>query len=419
MNRRTLSFITTASLCLAMPAAAVTTTWNTDTVGDYDDGANWDNWIPTSTDEAIISSGQATRSGNLERAADTTVNGTGTLIVNGRLLNSRPNGDTTFTVADTGTLEVNGDYFIVQQTENFTSVFNQTGGTMTANINRGFYTSDGGNSSGSGTYNANGGVVNINMLSTSTTDNLHHVQIGRASDDAFNINGADVNFSSPNDNTRNVYLTRNSVLDMNSGSFDVDDFQFFIIGYGTNVGDGGQVVNGNAVASFDGGASFIDANLVMGDGQDGTLNITGGTLEIEGLMSTGGDVTPSNGSGVSTIDHSAGDFILSESVYLQDDSGGSTVWNMTGGNLTILGGGGISLGNSGSDLNVDFNFSGGVITLAGDQTGLLSESWFNAASGTFADYDSLNDLTTIAIPEPASLALLALGGLLAIRRHRA
>ena len=76
-----------------------------------------------------------------------------------------------------------------------------------------------------------------------------------------------------------------------------------------------------------------------------------------------------------------------------------------------------------SGIGIEFNttylnellwtFSGGTILFLGDWTAsgndLLGQSFFDAADNAAATYDSASDVTTITVPEPATLALLVLG----------
>lgn len=399
MKLHTLS-ITTAALCVAMPAMAVTTTWNADTVGDYDDGVNWDNWIPTSIDEAIIGSGEATRSGDLGRAAETTVNGTGTLVVNGRLLNAQ-NGAATFNVGGTGAVNQAGNYFIIAQ--NNTGVFNQTGGSVTANIDRGFFLSDHGGSQG--TYNLSGGSLNVTYTAYEGTD-FHSQFLGRGGNDLFHVNGGAATFTSTNSDNRRIYLLRDSELRIDSGSITFNDFRYFVIGR-EGTGNARVTINGGVFnANMIGGISGF---IVGGGGEAATLEINGGQLNI-----TDNEFWIGDGGAKGVVNQTAGDVFVDGFNVVIGRSGdiNADEYNMSGGTLAALG-----IIQGGDDTSI-FNFSGGLITLTGDQTSLLNEDWFVASNGAFANYDSLNDLTTIAVPEPGSLVLLALGGLLGIRRCR-
>ena len=91
------------------------------------------------------------------------------------------------------------------------------------------------------------------------------------------------------------------------------------------------------------------------------------------------------------------------------DLGGSNtgIYNMSGGLLRL--GGGINIGGT----DDAFNYSGGTIIMTGNQIGTLA-TLNDMTGGAVEVFDGTN--TTI-IPEPATLLLLGLGGLL-LRRRR-
>ena len=86
------------------------------------------------------------------------------------------------------------------------------------------------------------------------------------------------------------------------------------------------------------------------------------------------------------------------------------IYNMSGGTLTL--GGTINI--AGAD--DAFNFTGGVISLlGGDYTDIVNNASFYAPNGVAASFDGVD--TAIVVPEPMTLSLLGLGGLL-LRRKR-
>ena len=86
------------------------------------------------------------------------------------------------------------------------------------------------------------------------------------------------------------------------------------------------------------------------------------------------------------------------------------IYNMNGGTLTL--GGGINIGGA----DDAFNFTAGTITLlGGDHTDIVNNASFYAPNGVAASFDGVD--TTIVVPEPMTLSLLGLGGLL-LRRKR-
>jgi hypothetical protein len=367
----------TAALVCALPSVAATTNWNADAIGDYDDPLNWDNFNPSSIDIANIASGEATRSGNLNRAEQTNVTGTGKLIVNGRMINA-DGAPAAISVADTASIEQSGNYFIIGL--NNTGSISQSGGTVSSQIDRGFFFSDGAGSQG--TYNLTGGTLDVTY--TAYGSDFHSYFLGRNGDDVFNVDGGDATFTSTNSDNRRIYISRNSVMNVDSGSATFNDIKYFIIGrYNT----------GNPTINVNGGAFNVDlladnvSAFIVGGGSDGTgvLNINGGTVTVtdnemwigdgvQGIVNqTGGDVLV-DGFNV----------VLGRSANINADE-----YNMSGGTLTAAG-----LVQGDDDTSV-FNFYGGTIILDGDQTGLINEAWFNAINGAQANYDGL--LTTITV----------------------
>lgn len=395
---------TTASLLLAMSSFGATN-WVGSTSNDYTVSGNWDSGVPAPFIPGTISSGTAefipASPGLFELDYDLTIDGTGTLTVdNARLLNGR-GGSATLTLADSGTLNQTGNYFIVGQNSNGT--FNQTGGTLNVDVDRGFFISDGAGKASS--YNLSGGVANVN-LSGSYNSDLHNLWIGRTTEsDTFTVsNNATFNLTNTNAaaSQRRFYISGDSSFQVDGGTVNVDDFQYFIVGRGRIAGTSKFILNDGQVD--------LDLNLAMvvGGGEEGQVQVNGGDLTL-----SQGDIWLGD-SGATTLGEmiqTAGDVVVSNgNIVLGRNALSRGEYTLSGGTLFAQD---IELANDG-----EFNFNGGVLTLAGDRTDLISETWFNATAGTFATYDATADLTTIAVPEPGSLALLGLGGLLIARRRR-
>lgn len=389
-------FATLLSVALFPLLGHAQSTWTGASSNAYNSAGNWspasvpdhavDVTIDTSTANATVNSGNLDRRGT----GTTTISGTGNLTVNGRFLQG---GSGAFNVTG-GSLTVNGEYFLVggdaQSGTNGPGTFNQSGGTVTANLQRSWHLSDSNIATSGSAYNLTGGTLTVNSAaSTAVTEDLRGVWLGKAGSgsgtmvgDVLNINGGTATFTRTTANEANIRISRNSHLSVTSGSVTFASYSNFWVGAGANGSTNNRI-------TVDGGTLNItgSTNLYLGREDDGMLTIDSGVLNLGGILYLGGDGT--------------GAF----------DGIGTAV--MTGGSLFAA---------SISALNADssFTFSGGTITLFGDQTDLIDQSWF---SGTgFATYDSLNDITiiTTAIPEPATAAalfgLVVLGAVIARRR---
>ncbi|QDU55525.1 PEP-CTERM sorting domain-containing protein [Aeoliella mucimassa] len=390
-----------ASLCLSTAQATVFWTGAVDT--DYDTADNWDSLaVPDRSEEIEVEIGTPVRNGNWDRAAQSDFTSSGSLTVNGRLLNAN-GGDATINWNSTGTLTHNGDYFIVGT--NSTGAINQSSGTVDATINRGFFLSDGGGVKG--TYHLTGGELNVHFTGyyNSTWSNEF---IGRNGDDLFHVDGGTASFSTASSDRR-LYMNNDSQLLIDSGSFTADDFQYFILGRDeTKDGTPTVTINGGELNAnmASGTAAFI-----VGAAQDGLLEINGGSLTI-----TGNELWIGDGLGQGIVNQTGGDVLVDGyDIYLgRGGDANSDEYNMSGGTLTA------SNLVMGSDTSAVFHFTGGEIYLLGDDRSVVNESWFVASPNAQAFYDASTDMTTITIvPEPTSIALAGLllaGGLMVYRR---
>lgn len=393
----------TLSAVAALLAATATaqSTWNGGT-GDYNTAGNWTpSGVPGFSNEVIINSGTAVLSSGgdslFERGANTTINGGNLDITDYRFLNGR-GGPATFNVLD-GSVTQSGTYFIVAQ--NNAGTFNQSGGTVTLDLRRGFFLTDGAAGSNTGTYNLTGGTLDVSLNGIEANSDAHNVWLGRspAGSDLLHVDGGTFNLRNSGTlgtTDKRFYITRDSTVQIDSGTVDIDGMTFFSIGRETSTGtESSLLVNG--------GDTTIDVTtaFIVGGGTDGRMELTDGTIRVRESNNGGGDVwvadTSSTDSGV--IIQSGGIFDIEGDLLLGRNAAATTAsYTMTGGELIasdIL---------IGANTNALFDFSGGLITLAGDRTDIVSKTWFNGAAGTFASFDGTN--TTVAIPEPATIVLL-------------
>ena len=395
--------------------------------GNYSDATHWTPAVPAVTDPAVISAGAVTYDGvtddggNFARAADTTVNGTGTLTITGkRFLNARGPGGaavatpTTFTLGGNGTLNQAGDYFIVGQ--NGPGTFTQTGGTATINVGRGLQISDA--AGARGTLNLNGGTFNATFTSNDGA-NFQQFLIGRQGADTVSVAGGTGNFTATSDNRR-TYVRGGATLAVSSGAMNLSGFQYVSAGRDIG-GDGTDGAGTTSTIRVSGGQLNIALSttstpraFIVGhdNGNNGRVVVSGGKLDL-----TNGPLWLGDGANGTTaafdqtggvVDLHDGDIVLGRNL------GSVGTWTMDAGTLLAN-----SIGQ-GANESSTFNYNGGLISLNGDQTGLSRVPYFVAAGGTQFLFDAATNRTTItngAVPEPTGLALLGLGGLFALRRR--
>lgn len=395
-------------------AAVGQSVWNGGT-GSYSTAGNWSpSGVPGTTADITINAGTATlASGNLDRAGDTSIAGGNLVISSGRFLNAN-GGASDFTISS-GSLRHTGNYFILGT--NNAGTFTQTGGTVTSTVDRGFFTSDGGGQTSSLTVS--GGSFSVVQTGT-YNDLLHNTFIGRnGANDSVLINGG--NFSvtnisalpAPASTGRRFLMGKDSSFEIESGTATIANMEFVVVG--TNR------VSSAGTSSFDvnGGTTTISVTkaFTVGGGVNGTLSITDGSFDILRAGGGGGHLWIDDGSTTSSalVNQSGGVFTIEGDIVLGRDSTGTTAtFTMTGGELyanTIV---------IGAHPKPLFEFFGGDIFLTGNQTSVINQPWFDAATGTTATFNSLANQTHIyVIPEPATVSLLGLGVLaLGFRRSR-
>ncbi|RYD43669.1 MAG: hypothetical protein EOP85_09960 [Verrucomicrobiaceae bacterium] len=380
--------------------------------GNYTTAANWSpSGNPSAATVVEINSGNASYAGNLTRAANTVISGTGTLTLTGtgRLVNGG-GGAAAISVSGTGGINQSGEYFLVSN--NNTGSITQSGGTVRSTVSRGWFMSDGTGSTG--TYTLTGGALEVSTSGSNSTNSAYSVHIGKNSgNDLLHINGGNATFTATANDTR-AYISKGAEMRVDSGSATFSNFRFFVVGRDADVGSTSDLaVNGGSL-SLTGLAS--NGAFVVGGRNDGRVTLSGGSITVSGAGMWLGDAdaaatTTINGSFL----QSGGEMTVPTGIVLSRALNSTGSYVMTDGILNT------SSITAGAGSNPLFDFMGGEIFLTGDQRSILDQSWFREVQDTVASYDSFTDQTHIhVIPEPGSalLAVVAVG-LGVVRRRRA
>ncbi|QJE99000.1 hypothetical protein [Luteolibacter luteus] len=381
-----------ALLCAALactPLAHAASTWTGAVDSNYNTAGNWNpNGTPAvGTDVEILSGTANVPSGNWDRrgAGYTTIGGTANVTLNsggqGRFLNTgafNMNG---------GTFTHSGEYFIAGA--GAVGTINQSGGSISSTLSRGWQLSDNNINQSGSAYYLSGGLLSVTSTATWTdlplrgvwfgkggeTGGNNSAAIGSATGDLFKVTGGSANFTKTGANTSEVRVSRNSGIEITTGSVSFNNYTEFRVGQGASGGLNSRVILTGGTLDITGGTAFY-----LGESDNGLLSISGGSMTLDGLLSLG----RSTFTGVGTV-------------------------NLSGGTLSVD-----SLVN-GNGLGV-FNFTGGRLYVDGDATALLNESWFNKVQDTTATFDGTR---TLIVPEPSfGILLLGTAGILGIRRRR-
>ena len=305
-------------------------------------------------------------------------------------------------------LNQTGNYFIIGT--NNTGNFNQTGGSVNSTVDRGFFISDGGGTSSSLTVS--GGNFNLAHNGSYDTD-LRNTWIGRGGqNDSVMVNGGNfsVNNTASGPSGRRFYLTRDGSFAVNSGTANISNMQYVIVGRSRGAG--------TSQFTIDGGVTSVGVNtaFVVGGGVDGAFTINNGTIGISRVEGAGGNlwINDAGTTNSASVTLTTGLLNVEGEVLLGRDSSGTASFTMTGGELRAAS---LAVGSNPSAL---FEFLDGDIFLEGSQLTVIDEPWFDGTPGTTANFDSSTGLTHIfVIPEPSSLLLLGLATItFGIRRRR-
>jgi hypothetical protein len=263
-----------------------------------------------------------------------------------------------------------------------TGVFTQSGGTHT--VSGGL--SLGSNSTGNGTYNLNGGTLNVGPI------------VNGSGTGTFNLNGGTLNVGIiVNGLGTGTFILNGGTLNLTGSSINVDTFRIgnasgsnasFTLGSGKTLIAGFESIgnSGTGVFTQTGGTHTVSSNLTLGvnSGSSGTYNLRAGTLTVNGnildgsgtgiLNIDGGTLSVGGGNGSINLDALILGSVTGTGSFTQN-GGTNTLGNLTLGlnpgsnGIYALNAGGMStfinavIGNAGTG---SFTQTGGTHTVNGD-----------------------------------------------------
>ena len=252
---------------------------------------------------------------------------------------------------------------------------------------------------GTGTANVSGGTI--------TLSDWLGVGVVAGSSGTFNMSGGTltaINIAAGNDGT--------GTIDLSGGSMDASNW----VGIGREPGETGTFIvrgtgyleTGNLSVGLNSGVGSLTvtnsghvklvaagSRLRIGEGGTGTVNMNGGTLEVESYVAVGystdssmdmtaGDISVNafvvglNGNG--TFDMSGGNLVLNSHVRV-GESGGEGVWNMFGGTVAATNYISAGWGTTGAGEENIINMSGGLLEMGDLEVGRFGDGTVNLSGG--------------------------------------
>ena len=353
-----------------------------------------------------------------------------------------------------GELEITGG--ILNGSSGF-AIGEATGGTGTLTMTGGSVTMLGGmfNRGGNATINITGGNLNLDqqIYLGQNVGAVTNMTIGGTAHVTTTADGFDTAAGSGTITTLNMTggtysggwslsLGRQAggtgILNMTSGSFQTA--QEVVVGWageGTVTMDGGTIQTGGPimVARDAGSKGTIHMNAGLWTGpweiqvnNDGTLNMAGGTIDAQHGMWSG-----KGASGSGLINMTGGSIDCEWVMAPQHSQAGTGLINLHGGVIT---GTHLEFGND-ADSSGAMDITEGVLIISANETATveslatdgyltghdgINRGWYHTGSYGLLrwDWDNVNSgkMTVWTIPEPTTIALLGLGGLVLLRKKR-
>ncbi len=247
------------------------------------------------------------------------------------------------------------------------------------------------------------GTLNVNSGSTMTFSGLLGLGVGWNGKGAVDINGGTVNAARLYTSLKDVCPGGSSISIYNGGLLNID-------GYARLANYDDEPAAGTLADSLivDNGTLTVSQYLIAGPHGTMTVSLSGtGSINVTEYFKLGG---ASYSEALMTM---TGGTLNCADLIVGGDGGGAGSLDLFDGIITAD----TLVMNAGGFMDI----AGGMLVLDGNITDITAygDVMANGGTGTFDyEYDMVNDTTTItAVPEPATLALLGLGGLL-FRKNR-